>query len=100
MIPGNRHGIRLAGWMVADTRWKRRSLAANANEARNLPLNGRRCFIGGTARGRDSGNRRSLPTATTRRQAALPLWPLCITGFVVQGYRGHKNAGRKEMEFF
>jgi hypothetical protein len=25
---------------------------------------------------------------------------LCITGFVVQGYRGHKNAGRKEMEFF
>jgi len=23
---------------------------------------------------------------------------LCITGFVVQGYRGHKNAGRKEME--
>jgi hypothetical protein len=23
-----------------------------------------------------------------------------FTGFVVQGYRGHKNAGRKEMEFF
>jgi hypothetical protein len=53
MIPGNRHGIRLAGWMVADTRWKRRSFAANANEARNLPLSGRRCFIVGTARGRE-----------------------------------------------
>jgi sporulation protein YlmC with PRC-barrel domain len=25
---------------------------------------------------------------------------LCITGFAVQGNRGHKNAGRKEMEFF